>query len=208
MRAKLERVVEEEGVSADIETHEDICAIMYSNESRIVESYPEDSFKRLFWRQQQAAARLKNPSSMRRHPLFIKWCLYLRHVSQLAYETLRSSGCLRLPSQRTLRDYTHYTKESAGFCYDVDCQLAHAANVEHCPEHEKYVGIVFDEMYIKEGLVYNKHNNTLIGFASLSEVNDHLVAFKQSLKGSSSKDVAPLAKIMMVLMVRGLFSGL
>ena len=151
---------------------------------------------------------LKNPSSLRWHPLFIKWCLYLRHVSGRAYETLRSSDCLRLPSQRTLRDYTHYTKASAGFCDDVDCQLAHAANVEHCPERKKYVGIVFDEMYIKEGLVYNKHNNSLIGFASLGEVNDHLLAFEQSLNGSSPKDVASLAKTMMVMMVRGLFSGL
>ena len=96
LRAKLERVVEEEGVSTDTETHEDICAIMNSNESRIVNSYPEDSFERLFWQQQQVAARVKNPSSMRWHPLFIKWCLYLRHVSGQAYETLKLSGCLRL----------------------------------------------------------------------------------------------------------------
>ena len=32
LRAQLERVVEEEGVSADTETHEDICAIMDSQE--------------------------------------------------------------------------------------------------------------------------------------------------------------------------------
>ncbi len=30
------------------------------------------------------------------------------------YETLRSSGCVKLPPQRTLRDYTHYIKASAG----------------------------------------------------------------------------------------------
>ena len=92
LRVKLERVVEEEGVSTDTEIHEDICAIMDSNESRIVNSYPEDTFERLFWQQQQAAARLRNPSSMRWHPLFIKWCLYLRHVSGRGYEILRSSG--------------------------------------------------------------------------------------------------------------------
>ena len=176
--------------------------------SQELSSYPEDTFESLFWQQQQAAARLRNPSSMRWHPLFTKWCLYLRHVSGRGYEILRSSGCLRLPSQRTLRDYTHYTKTSVGFCDDIDCQLAHAVDVEHCPEREKYVAIVFDEMYIKEDLVYNKHTNALIGFANLGEVNDHLLAFEESLKGSSSEDVAPLAKTMMVMMVRCLLSGL
>ena len=116
----------------------------------IVKSCPEDSFKSLFWRQQQAAARLKNPRSMRWHPIFIKWCLYLRHVSGWAYETLRSSGCLRLPSQGTLRDYTHYTKASAEFCDNVDCQLSHAANVEHCPEREKYVSIALTRCTLKK----------------------------------------------------------
>ena len=37
-----------------------------------------------------------------RHPLIIKWCLYMQHRSSGAYETLRSSGLLKLPSQRTL----------------------------------------------------------------------------------------------------------
>lgn len=208
LREKLDMVVEEEGVTTDTEIHTEICAIMDSNKSSIVDSYPKDSFECLFWQQQQEAARLNNPSSMRWHPLFIKWCLYLRHVSGRAYETLRSSGCIRLPSQRTLRDYTHYTKASAGFSDDIDRQLAHAANVEHCPERDKYVAIIFDEMYIKEDLVYNKHNNTLIGFANLGEVNDHLLAFEESIRESSSRDVAPLAKTMLVMMVRGLFSRL
>ena len=121
---------------------------------------------------------------------------------------MRSSGCIRLPSQRTLRDYTHYTKASTGFSDDIDRQLTHAANLEHCPEREKYVAITFDEMYIKEDLVYNKHNNALIGFANLGDVNTHLLAFEESVNGRSSRDVAPLAKTMMVMMVRGLLSGL
>ena len=47
----------------------------------------------------------------------IKWCIYLRHLSQSAYETLRQSHCLQLPSQRTLRDYTHHIKPSSGYCW-------------------------------------------------------------------------------------------
>ena len=36
-----------------------------------------------------------------------RWCLYLRHLSSSAYELLRDSGVVKLPSQRTLRDCTH-----------------------------------------------------------------------------------------------------
>ena len=39
-----------------------------------------------------------------------------------------------------------------------------AANVEKCQEYEKYTAMIFDEMYIKEDLVYNKH---LVGLANL-----------------------------------------
>ena len=41
------------------------------------------------------------------HPLMLKWCIYLRHQSQSAYETIRQSKCVILPSQRTLCDYMH-----------------------------------------------------------------------------------------------------
>ena len=87
---------------------------------------------------------------MRWHPLIIKWCLYLRHLSGKAYETVRSSGCIRLPSQRTLRDYTHYVSAATGFSTAIDKQLAAAADIDNCSEKDKYTLIVMDEMYIKE----------------------------------------------------------
>ena len=36
---------------------------------------------------------------------------------------LRDSGCIQLPSQRTLRDYTHYISAGIGFSAEVDKQL-------------------------------------------------------------------------------------
>ena len=62
LKAKFERVVMEEGITVDRETHADICAIMTSAESQVMEQYPEDSFQYLFWKQQKEAARLKNSS--------------------------------------------------------------------------------------------------------------------------------------------------
>ena len=51
-----------------------------------------------------------------------------------------------------------------------------------CTECKKYVAKIFDEMYIKEDLVYNKHTNALIGFANLGETNTHLLTFQKSLQ--------------------------
>ena len=70
---------------------------------------------------------------------------------------LRESGVITLPSQRTLRDYTYYTKAITGFSTDVDAQLMRAANPTICKKWEKHVAILMDEMHIKEDLVYDKH---------------------------------------------------
>ena len=88
----------------------------------------------------------------------IKWCLYLHHLSGSGYEALRKSGCIVLPSQRTLRDYTHFATAVTGFSCDVDRQLIDAAEVftPTCPEWKKNVILLMDEMYIREDLVYDK----------------------------------------------------
>lgn len=36
-----------------------------------------------------------------------------------AYEMLRDSGCIKLPTQRTLHDYMYYVSASTGFSSDV-----------------------------------------------------------------------------------------
>ena len=123
-----------------------------------------------------------------------------------AYETLRDSGCIKLPSQRTLRDYTYYAKASIGFSKEVDEMLIDASGVKTCPERNKQVILLLDEMHIREDLVFDKHSGRLIGFTDLGEINNHLIYFEQSI---SNVDYTPkLAKTMMVFMVRGLLCKL
>ena len=57
---------------------------------------------------------------------------------------LHNTGVLKLPSQKTLRDYTYFTSTCVGFSTSVDMQLMDAAN---CVEKDKYVLIIFDEMH-------------------------------------------------------------
>ena len=81
------------------------------------------------------------------------------HQSSSAYESLRQSGCLLLPSQRTLRDYTHSDED--------DQQFMEVGDISTLTEFQKRVLVILDEMYIKEGLVYNKHSCALLGFTDL-----------------------------------------
>ena len=73
----------------------------------------------------------------------------------------------------------HYIMAVTGFSTEVDQMLVHAAKVGSCPECEKYVILLIDEMHVHEELVYDKHTGELISFANLEDVNQHLLAFEE-----------------------------
>lgn len=163
----------------------------------------------MYFQQQKDAALKPDKRGIRWHPLFIKWCLYLHYQSGKAYDTLRDSGCIHLPSSRTLQDYSNCVQASVGFSLEVDLQLLRAANLESCEEWQKLVCLLLDEMYVRENLVYHKSTGRLVGFSDLGEVNNHLLAFERSLQGNGGgSQHPPLAKTIMVIMVRGLFTPL
>ena len=169
------------------------------------------SFRDIFWKQQKKTAGRSDTEKkgMRWHPLMIRWCLYLRHHSNKCYDTLRESGCILLPSQRTLRDYTHCVQSGAGFSTQVDQLLMQAAALASCPEWHKLVIILLDEMHICEDLVYEKHTGKIIGYTNLGDINNHLLAFERSMESDEDDDQqSVLAKSMMAFMVRGLFTPL
>ena len=82
----------------------------------------------------------------------------MRHLSSSAYELLRTSGVLKLPSQRTLRDYTYHARTATGFMVEVDLDIMDCASILQGSEMEKCVIIIFDEMHVRESLVYDKHS--------------------------------------------------
>ena len=61
------------------------------------------------------ALSFKDSRQIRWHPLMIKWCLNVKLRSTSAYAAMRNSGFLKLPRERTLQDYTHWTKMTSGF---------------------------------------------------------------------------------------------
>jgi hypothetical protein len=70
---------------------------------------------KLFWQQQLQANQLKDHRQVRWHPTMIRWRLNLKLKSSGVRGVLRSSGVFVLPSERTLRDYTHWIKADSGF---------------------------------------------------------------------------------------------
>ena len=106
MEGILQERIRNECVPVDDSLHDDLLAIMDKHITLEDEGDEQGmDFQKIFWKQQRQAFSKKCAKSVRWHPLIVKWCLYLHHKSSGAYETLRNSGLIRLPSGRTLRDY-------------------------------------------------------------------------------------------------------
>ena len=84
------------------------------------------------------AANKAKKMGIRWHPLFIRWCLNIMLISGKAYEVMRESGLICLPSRRTLRDYTHWHKIKHGFDAAVINHLREEAKVDSLADWQKY----------------------------------------------------------------------
>ena len=146
-QAKIDKVIQDEGIKVDTATHKSQNSSQEGAESDI-------SFHRIFWEQQFKAASLKDKQQMRWNPAIIRWCLYLHHRSSGCYSTLRNTGVISLPSERTLRDYRHFAPSVCGFSTATDLQFLDQVQQQKPAHLAKYVGLVIDEMYVKEGLVF------------------------------------------------------
>ena len=89
LRQKIAASVESNPADVDRELDDDLRKIIVESQDDVQATYPEGSFQQIFWEEQQKASALQDQRSMKWHPLFIKWCLYLRHVSGKAYDMLR-----------------------------------------------------------------------------------------------------------------------
>ena len=165
--------------------------------------FPEGSPMRLLWEQQKQALSAQSTKGMRWHPLIIKWRLSLRLKSPAAYRTLTESGFLVLPSERTLRDYTHYINALTGYNDEVDVHLAEASRLKDTPPYQRCVILAIDEMHIKEDLVFNKHSGRLIGFVNLGDADTAL----SSMNDVETKSPT-VANHMLVVMIQFLFKNL
>ena len=91
----------------------------------------------------------------------------------------------------------HYFSNRPCFQKEVYQQLLREAKIESLSEN-RFVSLILDEMKIKEGLVYSKHPEEVIGFTHLGDLNNELMKLEQG------NEHLPIANHVMTIMVRGL----
>lgn len=206
-RKIVDKIIQRESLPIDRELHSDLVSIIHNS---FPESERPDSFKSLFWKQQSQSFSCKNTRSIKWHPIMIRFCLYLYHKSSSAYELLRKSGVIRLPSGRTLRDYRQFSPAVSGFSNINDKQLRDMANQKCLLQNSKYVSILIDEMHVKEGLVYSKSTGAIVGFYDMGDLNNEFSEYEKLVNKSNSAQTIRRtpAKTILTFMVRGLVTDL
>ena len=104
--------------------------------------------------------------------MLIRLAILLHSRSPAAYETMRTTGILKLPGESTLRDYTNVIHPKQGFSPDVLNELEQAT--KHFKDHERFVVLLHDEMAIKSDLVFDRRSGEVVGFVNSQDwaVND------------------------------------
>ena len=114
---------------------------------------------------------------------------------------MKDTGFIRLPLiERTLHDYTHVFPPKTGIQPEVNDQLATEAKLDEIEAWQKHVVVVFDEIKVKEGLIYDKFSGSIIGFTDLGDTTKYIDELERSM--DEPNDVA---SSMLVFMIRGLF---
>ena len=72
------------------------------------------------------------------------------------FRGLRRSGFIELPHRTTLNKCTGFASSGSGFNVKIIKRLCEDSDITSMKRHEKQVILLFDEMKIKSGLVYNK----------------------------------------------------
>ena len=204
LKEKLSGIIGTKGIELVEDDEHEIEEPFSEIDKEVEKNQSRDHFQKIFWDQQRKYNKLKNKKGMRWHPLMIRFALNMKYLSSTAYRSLGSF--LALPSQRTLRDYTHFMKFDAGVNGDVVKRLKEDMKFEQCSPSYKKVTVSMDEMKIKSSLVFNKSTNGLIGFVNLGDVNKDLETLKISLSEDATTPKQPeLADSMLVMMVRTIF---
>jgi len=164
LQKKANRTIEREGVRLTEEDGADMQTVMADNSNKVDDEFAKDSFQHTLWKQQKKYNTLRDKRQMRWYPLVILFALSLRYASSTAYRTVTSSGLLSLPSEHTLRDYTHWRSVQNGVHFQFIQKAKQVMAQEGFEKVDNQFALIMDEMKIKSGLVFRKHTGKLVGF--------------------------------------------
>ena len=129
--------------------------------------------------------------------MIIRFCLSLPSKSASAYDELRNSNMLVLPSRRTLRDYKNAIKPNTVFNPEVVAELK--TTVSKISGARRFVVSSFDEIKVQQNLVFDKYSGGLIRCVDVGDAE---------LNYSCFANVNSLATHALVYYIRGIASDL
>ena len=200
---KISSLVKVESVELDTVQDTAMKSAFEIGDSEMTRLLPEGSPSQLLWDQQREA--MKKCKQMRWHPAIIRWCIALHSKSCSAYNLLRESGFVRLPHPNTLHPYSHFAEATTGFSASMLERIVSDYKIATCPEQEKSVVILFDEMKVQSGLVYGVRSGKIVGFTDVGDISNEISTFERHCRGVKEPQEATHV---LVFMVRGLFSSL
>ena len=98
-------------------------------------------------------------------------------------------------------------KSSSGFSNDIDEKIVKEAKLDTLEEWQKHVVLIFDDMHIKDHLIFDKLTGELKGFINLGNINDHLLPLETSsidgsiMEQTDSNHLPALANSVLTFMV-------
>ena len=196
MRQRLDNMVGQESVPVDDDLSADL--------KNTFDKAPD--FVRIFWEQQLKAHTVKGASGMKWHPLMIRWALHIKSNSSAAFRAMRDSGFIKLPSERTLYEYSHANPATEGIQDNVLKRLSE--DVRGCKsDFFTYYSLKMDEMYVFQNVVYNKGSGEIVGYASLESVEEEIRHLEMELDNKTQEGTRPVAKTMLTYMAKGISSS-
>ena len=167
MIEKLKKEID--GVEVECELGKTVGETIEGNENGLT------PFVKLLWSEQK---KYNVQGSVSYHPMIICFALSLATKSSTAYDELRRSGILILPSRRTLQDYTNAVKPSAyASAYASLLSQNCAINTKILMKSRDFDVLSFDEIKIQSNLVFDKHSGKVIGFVDIGDVDFSFATF-------------------------------
>ncbi|KAK3916675.1 Myosin-51 [Frankliniella fusca] len=199
IQQRMEEVIKKEGVKIPSKLSDDFSEIL-----RDISLSPAQS---IFLQQQIKASQQKKACGMRWHPTMIRFALALHLTSPSAYELLRQTGMIKLPSRMTLFHYSHAKAVEEGVD-KVKLESLEACVKKFPEKHKKYHVLMMDEMYISQNLVFQKSNGKLVGYTSLDTIEREVKNLEELIDSTEALDSEDtIASKVLVYMIKGVSNG-
>ena len=99
--------------------------------------------------------------------MIVCFCISLASKSPSAYNEIRDSNILVLPSRKTLQDYRNAIRPKVSCNPDVINELKNVT--KNLNGIQRFICLCFDEIKVQNSLVFNKYTDERTGFIDLDD---------------------------------------